>query len=165
MNLKQNSISAKLYRWFYNQQTMPESLCPYFWKLLLMWVFILPYAIISLPTIWAKQRQYYTTFEKFGVGLFAWFLLGMVICMLSWVGLLFFEPVKDSFWWSILAVGMAGWIAILGVGIALFIEKLEYRNIERDEYGFIIRKQKKESIIVVFIKAKYNKYCPKITWE
>ncbi len=31
MNLNINSKTAKLYRWFYATNEMPQSLCPYFW--------------------------------------------------------------------------------------------------------------------------------------
>jgi hypothetical protein len=51
MELNLNSLTAKLYRWFYNQYEMPNSLCPYFWKMIIMYVFIIPYSIISLPQI------------------------------------------------------------------------------------------------------------------
>jgi acyl-homoserine lactone acylase PvdQ len=72
MKLNINSTSAQLYRWFYATEQMPQSLCPYFWKLVLMWVFILPYTILSLPVILMdlKDPDRRTTGERAGVGFF-----------------------------------------------------------------------------------------------
>jgi amino acid transporter len=48
MTLNSNSISAKLYRYFYSKQNMPESLCTYFWALVLAYLFIIPLEITGL---------------------------------------------------------------------------------------------------------------------
>jgi hypothetical protein len=35
-----------------------------------------------------------------------------------------------------------------------------------DENGnYVPRKEDKPNIIIEFVKAKYNRYCPKITWK
>ena len=174
MKLNINSTSAQLYRWFYATQQMPESLCPYFWKLVLMWVFIVPYAILSLPVILMDLRdpERRTTGERAGVGLIMYFILGMLICMLSWIGAFFAEPVKDSVWFHMLLTGALGWlVAIIFGGIELYKvlkEKWENRGIKYDEDGYRIwdePREKQPSIIAEFVKAKYNKYCPKIDWN
>jgi hypothetical protein len=174
MNLSINSKTAKLYRWFYATNAMPQSLCPYFWKLVLMWVFILPYTIISLPSILMDLRmtESRSTVERSGIGLIIWFILGMLICMLSWFGLFFAEPGKNSLWFHALAAGFIGWGAAFVFGcIALFKwskEMWENRHVKYDDNGRRIWepvKEKEPSIIVEFLKAKYNKYCPKIDWK
>ena len=174
MQLNINSRTAQLYRWFYANSKMPQSLCPYFWKLVLMWFFILPYTILSLPIILMDLRdpERRTTGERAGMGFIIWFILGMLICMISWIGVFFFEPVKDSAWLHMLVAGGIGWLAtIIFGGIALFKwskEKWENRNVKYDKDGYRIWepvKQKEPSIITEFVKAKYNKYCPKIDWK
>jgi apolipoprotein N-acyltransferase len=174
MKLNVNSVSAKLYRWFYATSKMPQTLCPYFWKLVLMWVFVLPYTILSLPIILMdrKDPERRTTGERAGMGFIIWFIIFMLISMLSWVGLFFIEPVKDSTWLHILIVGGIGWGFSIVIGaIELFKwskEKWENRNIKYDENGYRIwtkPEPKQDSIIVAFAKAKYNKYCPKIDWK
>lgn len=174
MKLNINSTTAKLYRWFYSTSQMPQSLCPYFWKLILMWIFIVPYTIMCLPTILLdlKDPDLRTTGERIGVGFILWFIIGMLISMLSWIGLFFAEPVKDSVWFFALTAGFIGWGAAFVIGcVALFKwckEMWENRNVRYDEHGYRIwtkPEPKQSSIIIEFIKAKYNKYCPKIDWK
>jgi hypothetical protein len=173
MKLNINSVTARLYRWFYATAKMPQSLCPYFWKLGLMWVFIIPYSVISLPTILMDLRMPDDrgTFERIGVGGITWVMLGMLACMLSWIGLFFAEPAKDGFWIHAIAIGLIGWGAATVFGVAgLFKwskEKWENRHVKYDKNGYRIWepvKEKEPSLVVEFIKATYNKYCPKIDW-
>lgn len=176
MQLNINSYTAKIYRWFYATNSMPQSLCPYFWKLVMMWVFILPYTILSLPQILMDAKDGFaderTTGERAGVGFILWFLLGLLLCMLSWFGLFFAAPVKDTLWFHALGAGFMGWAATIIIGtIQLFKwskEKWENRHVKYDENGYRIwtkPQPKQPSIIVEFVKAKYNKYCPKIDWK
>lgn len=174
MKLNINSISARLYRWFYTTQQMPESLCPYFWKLVLMWVFIVPYTIISLPVILMDQKEpeRRSTGERAGMGFIIYFILFMLITMLSWIGLFFVTPVKDSPYMNILVTGGIGWffsIVIGGIEGYKALKDWNYRRkIKYNEDGYRIwdePKEKQPSIIAEFVKAKYNKYCPKIDWN
>ena len=174
MKLNINSASARLYRWFYMTQLMPQSLCPYFWKLVVMWVFILPYTILSLPVILMdlKDPETRTTGERAGVGFIIWFILGMIVCMLSYIGLFWVTPIEDSLFMHMLVGGGIGWVFSIIIGaIQLFKwskEKWENRNVKYDEDGWRIWepvKEKEPTIIKEFIKAKYNKYCPKIEWK
>jgi len=174
MKLNINSKTAQLYRWFYGTSRMPESLCPYFWKLVLMWTFILPYSILSLPAIIMERldrSKFHSTGERAGLGFIAWFILGILICMVSWVGLLFVEPVKDTLYYHSIVIGGMGWTLSIGIGIATlynYLTKLwKNRNIKYDEDGRRIwnPEPKQDSIIVTFIKASYNKYCPRIDWD
>lgn len=174
MKLNINSVSARLYRWFYATSVMPESLCPYFWKLALMWVFILPYTILSLPTMamdFKDPSEHRSTGERVGVGLIMWFFIGMITSMLSWIGLIWVTPTKDSVFLHMLVIGFIGWgvTIILGL-VALFkwsMEKWKQRGIKYDKDGYRIwhTEPKQSSIITEFVKAKYNKYCPKIDWK
>lgn len=174
MKLNINSVGAKLYRWFYATSQMPQTLCPYFWKLILMWTFIIPYTILSLPVILmdSKDPESRTTGERAGIGFIIWFILGMIVCMLSWVGLFWVTPIKDSAFMHMLIAGGIGWMFAIVIGaIQLFKwskEKWENRNVKYDEHGYRIWtpvEPKQDSILVSFVKAKYNKYCPKIDWK
>lgn len=173
MKLHANSLTAQLYRWFYATSTMPESLCPYFWKMILAWVFLIPYTILSLPVILMdrKDPEKRSTGERAGIGFIIWFILFIVVCMLSWVGLFFVDPPKDSLYMNIIVTGFIGWAFSIGIGVAQLIKflkhKWETRHIRYDEEGYRIWepvKEKEPSIIKEFVKAKYNKYCPKIEW-
>ena len=175
MKLNINSNTAQLYRWFYGTSRMPESLCPYFWKLVLMWTFILPYSILSLPAIIMERidrSQFHSTGERAGLGFIAWFILFILICMVSWVGLFFVEPVKDTLYYHSIVIGGMGWVLSFGIGIATAYNYLtkqwKNRNIKYDEFGRRIWNpivEEQDSIIVSFVKASYNKYCPRIDWD
>lgn len=175
MKLNINSNTAQLYRWFYGTSRMPESLCPYFWKLVLMWTFILPYSILSLPVIILERfdrSPTHSTGERAGLGFIAWFILGIAIGMVTCIGLFFEEPVKDTLYYHLTVIGTLGWFLSIGIGIATlynYLRKLwKNRNIKYDEFGRRIWNpivEEQDSIIVSFVKASYNKYCPKIDWN
>jgi hypothetical protein len=119
-----------------------------------------------------KDPDNKTMGERAGVGFIIYFILGMLICMLSWIGTFFAVPVKDSVWLHMLVAGALGWVAAIIFGaVGLFKwskEKLENRHVKYDEDGFRIwdkPREKQPSIITEFVKAKYNKYCPKIDWN
>ena len=78
-----------------------------------------------------------------------------------------------------MATGFATWFGALILGIAMlykyFLEKRDEAKWKRmknnyDENGNWIPYEdrltgKRPNIILEFIKAKYNKYCPKIDWN
>lgn len=174
MKLNINSNTAQLYRWFYSTSVMPESLCPYFWKLALMWVFIIPYVILSLPMIIMERldrSETHSTGGRLGGGLVIYVILSILICMLSWIGLFFVEPVKDSLFMHALVTGAVGWSCLIIIAInelyKVSLEKWKNRGIKYDEDGYRIwnPEPKQDSIIVSFVKASYNKYCPRIEWN
>lgn len=159
MTLNENSITARLYRWFYNQKTMPESLCPYFWKLLLMWVFIIPYSVITVPPLpITKGFHTNTGLEKVIGSLLIWFAAFLIICMVAAIPLLIIDVKNlDNFFVSL---GLLVWAALIIIsGIALIFYTIG--KIKDKQYN----KEKQDSVVKEFIKAKYNKYCPKITWK
>lgn len=174
MKLNINSNTAQLYRWFYGTSRMPESLCPYFWKLVLMWTFILPYSILSLPVIILERfdrSQTCSTGERAGLGFIAWFILDITIGMVTCIGLFFEEPVKDTLYYHLTVIGTLGWFLSIGIGIATLynyiMKKIKESKIKYDEHGRRIwnPEPKQDSIIVSFVKASYNKYCPRIDWD
>ena len=98
MKLNQNSLSAKLYRWFYKTDTMPTNLCPYFWKLVtavilspLFAIYTLPYEIINYKR---SRRDTYNV--MLGKSLVCWCFITPIICMISPLGFFFYTPDKDS---------------------------------------------------------------------
>lgn len=137
-----------------------------------MWAFILPYSILSLPVILMdlKDPENRTTVERAGMGAIIWFILGMIICMLSYIGLIWATPTKDSFFVFMLTVGGIGWGFAIIIGLTALVkvlkEKWENRGIKYDENGYRIwnPEPKQDSILISFVKASYNKYCPRIEW-
>ena len=177
MKLNKNSISSKLYRWFYGTNDLPNNLCPYFWKLVLAWLVLIPYSLVCLPSIimevYEKDYKYndVSTGKRIGIGALCYILLFFIFCMLSFIGWFFVLPTKDSFYAFAGSIGIFVWIGAIVIGIIEgcreFNEWNYRRKIKYDENGRRIWNEPKEEktyLVVEFAKAKYNKYCPKIDW-
>jgi hypothetical protein len=174
MKLNINSSTAKLYRWFYGTSKMPESLCPYFWKLVLMWAFILPYSIVCIPAIVMEKLDPSETFktgERAGISFLVWVVIACAISMLFSISLFWYQYPKDTLGMDLQVLGLMLWLIGTAYGIWHGIQWLinEYKDskIKYDEDGRRIwnPEPKQDSIIVSFIKASYNKYCPRIDWD
>jgi len=163
MKLNKNSISAKLFRWFYRTSELPTNLCPYFWKLVMAYVFAIPVFIISLPyAIIDKDSCNESLGNRIGKGLVCWFGLFLLITALTPIILFWYTPVKDSFLEILIIWGLLTWVIGLIIGVMWFIHHLgekikERRNLPKEE--------KRSNIVVEMVKATYYKYCPKIDWN
>ena len=177
MKLNQNSISSKLYRWFYGTNVLPNNLCPYFWKLVLAWLVLIPYSLVCAPVIVAElidkdyKYQDNSTGKRIGFSVLIYFMLFCISSMLSVIGLLFITPEKDTFYMFMVTLGIMIWAAAIVVGVIEGVGALKEWNYSRkinyDENGRRIwgePKEQKTYLVVEFTKAKYNKYCPKIDW-
>ena len=177
MELKTNSVSARVYREVYNTRHMPESLCPYFWKLVLAYPLIVVLLPLLIPTWIMMKFQKDEPDTDFPIGAKA--LMGVL--MYGFVVIIFVVGVFISSSWITYYQGTAmyslyfggGFITlILGVvcgyfGIVSLYQQHRRRRRERlyDEDGNYSPIEEKPNLIVEFVKAKYNKYCPKITWK
>jgi hypothetical protein len=177
MKLNSNSISSKLYRWFYGTNVLPNNLCPYFWKLVLAWLVLIPYSLVGLPSIIMeitdKDYKYndVSTGKRIGIGSLVYVLIFFVGCMLSFIGWFFVLPEKESFYSFTGTIGALLWFVSIVIGVIEGVTALKDRNRKRkikyDENGRRIWSEPKEEktyLVVEFAKAKYNKYCPKIDW-
>ncbi len=163
MKLNKNSISAKLFRWFYRTSELPTNLCPYFWKLVMAYVFAIPVFIISLPyVIVDKDSRNESLGNRIGLGFVCWFILFLLIVALTPIMLFWYTPVKDSFLEILIHCGFFVWLAGLIIGIMWFIHHLGEKIKERRN---LPKKEKRSNIIVEMVKATYYKYCPKIDWN
>ena len=163
MKLNKNSISAKLFRWFYRTSELPTNLCPYFWKLVMAYVFAIPLFIISLPyVIIDKDSCNKSLGNRIGIGFACWLGLFLLIAALTPIMLFWHTPVKDSLLETLMIYGFFELAAGLTIGVMWFIRHLgekikERRNLPKEE--------KHSNIIVEMVKATYYKYCPKIDWN
>ena len=163
MKLNKNSISAKLFRWFYGTSELPTNLCPYFWKLVMAYVFAIPLFIIPLPyVIIEKSSSIESLNSRIWGGFVCWVILFLLITALTPIMLFWHTPVKDSLLETLIEIGVFTWITGLIIGIMWFIHHLgekikERRNLPKEE--------KRSNIIVEMVKAIYYKYCPKIDWN
>ena len=177
MKLNSNSISSKLYRWFYGTNDLPNNLCPYFWKLVLAWLVLIPYSLVCAPVIIGelinKDYRYHdnSTGKRIGFSVLIYTLLFFIGCMLSSIGWFFIHPEEDSFYQFMGTLGFCLWGCAIVIsvveGYKAFKEWNYSRKIKYDKNGYRIWNEPKEEktyLVVEFTKAKYNKYCPKIDW-
>jgi hypothetical protein len=133
---------------------MPDSICPYFWKLLMAWVFVIPVSLFSFPAVIAEI----ITKQSYGLGrLFMSVVLYMALyCIVSMVfTVLIFTNHYDSES-IIVKMGSAGILIWVVAIVITVIETVKYfRNSDKVN----------DSVIVGFVKSKYNKYCARITWK
>lgn len=177
MKLNANSLNAKLYCWFYGvgSYELPNNLCPYFWKLVLAWILVLPYGLLCTPFILTHElfsesyRNGDSEFgERIGISVIMYIMLYGLFALGVAVGALFTTYAKGGFFYMVLPGGIILWIALTGIGIyqgvKALVQKLRKPKKVYDENGYRIYPEKKPNLVVEFVKAKYNKYCPKITW-
>lgn len=156
MELNSKSWYSWYYKQFYNTKILPQSLCIFFWKILL--------AIVLLPFIYpvllfrkvVGVNDFSTSF-----GLLLWFI-GVTGCtpivtifkIKSWYNLLWLQP-----------LGLV--ISCVFTGILIVIIYIIYKSINfiyNKSNKIKIYKEPKENIVIVMTKAFFGKYCPKIKW-
>jgi hypothetical protein len=153
MTLNYNSFNAKFYRYFYGADSMPDSICPYFWKLLMAWIFVIPVTLFSLPIVVAEAiRKESLGLFRLGVSIiiymFTYFLVTMVCTVMLFVN----DYDKESFVAQSGSTGILIWFVFI---VVVIIEGFKYLK----------NRHENDTVIVGFIKSKYNKYCAKITWK
>ena len=167
MKLNKNSISAKLFRWFYRTSELPTNLCPYFWKLVMAYVFAIPLFIISFPYIIIDKYSWTLSHgNRIWKGFVYWFILFLLITALTPIMLFWHTPVKDSLLETSIEIGVFTWVGGLTLGIIWFLNYLREKSLERKwQSENLPKKEKRSNIIVEMVKATYYKYCPKIDWN
>lgn len=173
MKASKNSLHSKLYQFFYNKKVLPNNLCPYFWKLVIATILILPLFIIQLPSRIENliKKEYRHQWDHAGWGI----LLYLLLCSYLVFSYATFEWIKamlHCYSYNSNAA-MAGCILnLIVVTILLCIAGWQTGKRMGKRSAEIEREQsekppveKKPSIIIEFIKAKYHKYCPTIEWE
>jgi len=186
MKANKKSISARLYRWFYFTNQMPSNLCPYFWKLVVAYTLIVPLGILCIPVIFDRTEKFFEAeswFERMVGSILIWVALFLGLASL-------FAPITLLIWgWfaekttfnTLQTVGLITWgvVAVIALvsAIMYLISIRTKKKLKRsrefiwDENGDWVPNPnyvphvEKPNLLVEFIKAKYNRYCPKIDWE
>lgn len=178
MKLNQNSVSAKLYKWFYavsEYQGLPNNLCPYFWCMVLMYLTFIPYVLFSIPVVVYDlfDKQYRNgdrkTGERLGISVGVYIALFAISALISAIVALFIKVDKGSWFEFLVAGGVLIWVGLIVIGIIEGVKHLREYTTTNDSYydeqqdKWVVKKTK-VNMTSEFIKAKYNKYCPKIDW-
>ncbi len=153
---------------------MPQNLCPYFWKLVFMYIFIIPYSIIVLPSIIMKDPD--GNDVRFATSIIIWMAISLgflaIYAPITWM--IWGLGPKDTLFGSLQFGGFMIWvvgIVLLGIwgAITYANRKKNQKYIwSEDEYEYIENPNYRPSFFTItkeFIKAKYNRYCPKIDWN
>jgi hypothetical protein len=178
MKLNKNSFTSRLYKWFYGvseYQGLPNNLCPYFWKVVLMYLTIIPYTLFSIPVVVYDlfDKQYKngerTTGERLGISAGVYIGLFVLATLISAILALFIKVEKDTLFEFLVVGGCLFWAGLTVVGVIEGVKHLrEYTTTDKGYYDTTedkwVVKKTKVNMTTEFIKAKYNKYCPKIDW-
>ncbi len=157
---------------------MPTNLCPYFWKLVLVYLSVTPLTILALPTMVMEKL---TNNHKYSTkwiplvklawgGFIIYVLIYLVLAMLFASGAFIFDynyiPEDNGLLaflgftqsmglilvYALVCIGIGG----LTVSTLIMMLKLldaDYRN------------RGDSNVMIQFVKAKYNRYCPQIQWK
>lgn len=165
MNLQLKSWHTILYKNTY--QGLPDSLCPYFWKLLI--------AMLLLPITWGGYvipniRYTKSIFLNFMTTV-CFYTIGYIIYNIS----LSIYPEQEGIWEMLLGITVAtGYIVGVTVAIsAIFILIYLASTYISDTTKSVMYKRrltnedkpKKTYILIEWYKAFKGKYCPKINWS
>lgn len=175
MKLNYDSYLSRLYRWFYLADTMPNNLCPYFWKLVIMLILILPTAIISLPVILIEilKKEEFTTYgERFGLSFIAYVLIIALISLGAAACWPWFTYEKESFFDFCAHLGTMMFVFGFVYGIYSLLkwifnsirDRIVYTTNNEGRKVYRPSREPRPNIIIEFIKAKYEKNCPRLEW-
>jgi hypothetical protein len=163
MKVRKNSLHAKLYKFTYDSK-LPNNLCPYFWKLVFAFVVFIPNFIIQLPVLITKVFGYEKLDNVYNrcTGFCIYLSLLIVYRILITNYHAFKEMIHCYSYDSSLATfGIIIDIIILFILFIVGLVKIYKYFKNKKRY----LENNNENIITEFIKAKYNKYCPKLDWN
>lgn len=173
--LSTNSFHARAYMWFYkpSNDSLPTNLCPYFWKLLFMFIVIVPYTIFCLPSIIIFENDNEDTGERITTGerIFRSFIIYLfLVCIFSIgaaIGALWITYKEDSFFYHASILGIILIFIIVGTSAVQLFKYIEetVKEKRRNKKNNVYRREKTSNLVVEFAKAKYNKLCPRIDWK
>lgn len=172
MELNLNSLHARIYKnvLFVENYEMPKSLCAYFWKSVLMWLFMPILIVVLLPMYifrTVSQRKHIERDEAWGLSIVVYLSLLMGYSIAIFFYCLFADVSKEYMkeMEFFIFVGFISCFILFILGIIYGVGKVhEYRNKKRWE-RVVNGIEPKQNVIVEAIKGFYNKHCPRITWK
>jgi hypothetical protein len=140
-----------------------------------MYITIIPYVLFSIPVVvYDLFDKHYengdrSTGERMGVSVGVYFGLFAVTSLITAIVGFFIHIEPKSFWELSQLTGYCIWLVLIAIGIIEGVRYLrEYSTKDESYYDesqdkWVVKKAK-VNMTAEFIKAKYNKYCPKIDW-
>lgn len=161
-----NSWHARIYKYFYNidNNELPDNLCAYFYKSLFSILLFIPYALFEIPSRVFPDVGRNTNVNKIFRGLVFYFGIFLIIS--------FFIKIIEIFYYDFnlhpkldkcIILGFSMVCIIIMFGIFVLIGYL-FKTI-KNKFFHKHNESQKTNLLLEFIKAKKNKYCPKIEWK
>lgn len=166
INLSKKSVISRLYRWYYPENSLPSSYCPYFWNMIIMFIMIIPitaYCLLASPIIRLvlEEKLYnHNPLERMAKATVVNILLIMPFSVLygsiygSFVG--FYKESPNS-------LNFVIWLFGNAVITTLVLTTIVYLGLTAGERRNTRRRE--EWPIVTYLKAIKNKICPTINWK
>lgn len=161
MKLSTNSWHSKLHEYMYAGD-LPKSLCPYFWKLVIGVLLVIPVTIIYLPffLFYSPKKFDGLIHWRLAVGIGTANAICVLVCGILWLIGIRTYLTEIFALIALLAIGIFTVIMTI-TGIGILVEKIPSKRKPRKPK---LRKDPKPNLLLEFIKAKYERYCPKIYW-
>ncbi len=151
MKINYNSTSSKLWRWFYRNCEMPNNLCSYFWSYVALCILIVPCLIFRswafLPFVYEEREERGIQFIK---AIACWVALTASFWLIAPVVRFLFLHKND--WLKQEGIVLCV-ILLISIAVVIIVGIFWYFE-NRDSNIFT------DNIIVEFVKAKKNRYCP-----
>jgi amino acid transporter len=137
-------------------------------------VFVWPHTLlIEQPWNKRKYSENWSNLARIGVALVIWVAFYVFFIIITTPFLYFQNLAANSYWYDQRNLGYFFWVIIFIALIYslvrfsfIFIkEKRKERLYKKSPTGDYKPKEPQKNLIIEFIKAKYNKLCPKIDWE
>lgn len=161
-------FSAKFYLWYTLKYSLPKGYCKFFWTLVLAYVLIIPYLILSLPAIivayFSKDFEsecFNKTIDRVFFGLFFYSFLFIIFVLFAGITFICNKIPEKSFWVEFGKAGITLWLVLITILIGIGIQVLS-KSIAKKRKN--VNKVKNANPIVGTFKAIYKKYCPQIEW-
>lgn len=140
-----------------------------------MYLTIIPYTLFSIPVVVYDlfDKQYDNgdrkTGERLGVSVGVYIALFVLAALISAIAAIFLKVDKGSLFEFLVVGGCLFWAGLTVIGVIEGVKYLrEYSTTNESFYDHQqerwVTKKTKVNMTTEFIKAKYNKYCPKIDW-
>ena len=162
MQLKLNSWHVWLWNYTY-PDTVPNNLCPYFWKTIAAMLLFIPNIIFRIPVVilslfFSKNAKFEQNDGRTGIGILIYIILAaaifVIIFLYNYLLWLFNAHSYDSVFATL------GGIELL-IGLFFLIRYFWLEN----RIGNTIAHTASNNMVVNYTQAWYHKHCPRINWE
>jgi hypothetical protein len=140
-----------------------------------MYLTFIPYVLFSIPVVVYDlfDKNYSNgdrkTGERLGISVGVYIGLFVLAALISAIAAIFLKVDKGSLFEFLVVGGCLFWAGLTVIGVIEGVKYLrEYSTTNESFYDSQqdrwVTKKTKVNMTTEFIKAKYNKYCPKIDW-